>query len=204
MQDKTKIQLSQTEKEVMYDRDFFLTKHRVIEKVFKLFAILAEKMKMAVADHNNLPQEWIKSTPRIFKGENYLQLPYVMLDYPAIYRKENILAIRTMFWWGNFISVSLHISGAYKELLNSSGDQLLQLIQEQKLFVCINKNQWQHHFEEDNYLPADKLTSEKWNEILSGDFIKLSQKIPLTLWDNADELPVTYFTGMLRILLLVS
>ena len=32
---------------------------------------------------------------------------------PAVFSKENIFAIRTMFWWGNFFSISLHVSGKY-------------------------------------------------------------------------------------------
>ena len=54
----------------------------------------------------------VQSTPKIAKGENYLQLPYVLLDYPRCFDKENIFAIRTMFWWGNFFSITLHLSGS--------------------------------------------------------------------------------------------
>ena len=38
-----------------------------------------------------------------------------MLDYPALFKKDEIFALRTMFWWGNFMSITLLLSGGYKE-----------------------------------------------------------------------------------------
>lgn len=35
---------------------------------------------------------------------------YLILDYPGMLSTENIFAVRTLFWWGNIFSVSLHLS----------------------------------------------------------------------------------------------
>ena len=56
----------------------------------------------------------LNSSPKISKGENYKGLPWLVLDYPRYFNKEDIFAIRTLFWWGNFFSITLHISGKYK------------------------------------------------------------------------------------------
>ena len=62
-----------------------------------------------------MPEVIKTSTPKISKGENYKDLPYVMLDYPRCFQKEKTIAIRTFFWWGNFFSINLQLSGEYKE-----------------------------------------------------------------------------------------
>ena len=58
-----------------------------------------------------LPEAVIQSSPKITRGENYQLLPYVILDYPRCFQKEQVFAIRTMFWWGKGISITLHVSG---------------------------------------------------------------------------------------------
>jgi len=53
-------------------------------------------------------------SPKISRGENYLGLPYLVLDYPRLFRPDAVLAIRTFFWWGHFFSSTLQLSGGYK------------------------------------------------------------------------------------------
>ena len=52
------------------------------------------------------------ASAKISKGEN-MGLPWVMLDYPRLFGQEDVLAIRTMFWWGHCFSVTLHLKGRY-------------------------------------------------------------------------------------------
>ena len=58
-------------------------------------------------------------SPKISKGENYRGLPYVMLDYPRLFGREEVLAIRTFFWWGHGFSVTLHLKGGYRERISA-------------------------------------------------------------------------------------
>ena len=63
----------------------------------------------------NLPEEVLIQSPKISRGENYNGLPYVMLDYPRCFGKEDVFAMRTMFWWGNFFSITWHLKGKYSK-----------------------------------------------------------------------------------------
>ena len=83
---------------------------------------------------------------KISKGENYLGLPYAILDYPAIFKKENVFAIRTMFWWGNFFSITLHISGR-KRMREINISKLVENLREKNFLFCINKKEWEHNFD---------------------------------------------------------
>ena len=154
MDDLTKITLSERELEKVMDKEWILTKRAVTEKVYVLLSdeIPVIKDLFAAAVIND--EEIISSTPKIYKGENYQSFPYVTLDYPAVFGKENIFALRTMFWWGNFFSITLHLSGKYKELFFK---KIAQNLQEETadLFICVNEDEWQHHFEPENYLPVN-------------------------------------------------
>src|SRR5205085_6252317 len=98
---ETKIQLSDFEKELLNNSEWILTKNNVIKKAQQLLGHVQEN----VSDYTNanakiFPAEVAAISPKISKGENYLGLPWLMLDYPRYFDKENIFAIRAMFWWG--------------------------------------------------------------------------------------------------------
>src|SRR4051812_7539492 len=114
MTDATKITLSDKELSLVKNVEWILTKQMIIQKVYDLFAGGVETIRSAVINSHSLPDNVRLSVPKIYKGENYLQLPYVIMDYPRCFDKEDIFAIRTMFWWGNFFSITLHLSGIYK------------------------------------------------------------------------------------------
>jgi hypothetical protein len=186
MINKTKITLSAKELELVCNTDWILTKHIIIEKVIELFsAMLVTMQQQTLQQKNNLPAEIFMKDPKISKGENYRQLPYVMLDYPRYFDKQNTLAIRTFFWWGNFFSMNMQLSGDIK---NKAAHNLMAHffhLQKNDYWICVNNNPWQHHFEEDNYVPIQKVTIEEFGLILNGDsFIKIGKKISIVYWGN--------------------
>src|SRR5260221_13450433 len=116
MKQETKITLSPKERELVCNTDWILTKHAIIDKVYQLFGEQATFMQYYIEKEKaQLQKEISIIAPKISKGENYGKLPYVMLDYPRYFDKENTLAIRTMFWWGNFFSIHLQLSGKFKQ-----------------------------------------------------------------------------------------
>src|SRR2546430_2748604 len=153
MKHETKITLSDKELELVCNSDWILTKQAIIEKVYHLFGELAALMQQYVMNKKNLLlDEIILNSPKISKGENYNKLPYVMLDYPRCFKKEKTLAIRTMFWWGNFFSIQLQLSGEYKKAALSNLKINFSALQKNDYSICISGNPWEHHFDRDNYL----------------------------------------------------
>ena len=106
MDNSTKVMLSAGELAMANDKDFILTKQAVISKAAALFneqiPVISLNFREVVSTEGTL----ISAVPKISKGENYNGFPYVIMDYPATFSKENIFALRTMFWWGNFISIT--------------------------------------------------------------------------------------------------
>ena len=181
-----KIHLSKYETEVITDTGWILTKQAIIEKIYSFFGEMHEVYKAISICEKKFAEFHLLKNGKISKGENYLGLPYVILDYPASFKRENIFAIRTMFWWGNFFSITLHISGK-KRMHNINFQNLLSLLKEQDFFVCINEDEWQHNFDSTNYITVNKIDKKQWDLVCTKDFFKISKKIELASWNETPQ-----------------
>src|SRR5450755_2986522 len=133
---KTGWELSAEELALVADAGWIMTKNAIIAKVLVLFGELSGNLQeqwkaagweqhlagkeagMAMKDTGMLMREAgmpikeiLETPPRISKGENYKGLPWVVLDYPRAFGRLDVLAVRTLFWWGNYFSVTLHLKG---------------------------------------------------------------------------------------------
>ena len=202
MTDKTKITLSAKELELVCNTDWILTKCSIIQKVMDLFGDVLVSMQQATTQQkNSLPVEVFIKDPKIYKGENYKGLPYVMLDYPRYFDKEDTLAIRSFFWWGNFFSINLQLSGKIKnDAVPNLIAHFLQL-QQKDYWICINNNPWEHNFEEENYLPVKKISIAEFATMLNREpFIKIGKKFSLQHWDTVALFIEQSFEEMLALL----
>ncbi|PIW70137.1 MAG: hypothetical protein COW08_03430 [Ignavibacteriales bacterium CG12_big_fil_rev_8_21_14_0_65_30_8] len=173
--DFTKKQLS-----LLKETDFLLTKINIIEKVNSLFVKTKKELLQATKKSNfNFPNKLELKKCKISKGEYYRGLPYLVLDCPAHFSDKNIFTFRTMFWWGNFFSSTLHLQGEslekYRNYLVTNLDNLLN----KEIYICINTTPWEYHYEKDNYVLLDN--SHK-PFITKCNFLKLSKKIELENW----------------------
>jgi hypothetical protein len=201
MNDVSKLMLSDDELQLVCNTGWILTKRKIIDKVNGLLGEISEEQKMVIEKETSwLPAAVIQSTPKIAKGENYLELPYLLLDYPRCFDGENIFAVRTMFWWGNFFSITLHLSGKYKELFQEKIIENTDPVK-QYFFICINENQWQHHFEADNYIAIKNFSKDELQHLIhEKKFIKLAIKFALHQWDTIPLLLNKSFKEMIGML----
>jgi hypothetical protein len=202
MMNETKITLSAKELELVCNTEWILTKHDIIQKVMVIFShALAGMQQQAIQQKINLPAAIFLKDPKISKGENYKSLPYVMLDYPRYFEKENTLAIRTFFWWGNFFSINLQLAGKYKTKAVTALQANFLMLQQNNYWICNSNKPWEHSFEEDNFLPIQQLTMNQFTTILNREsFIKISRKQSLQHWDTALLFIEQSFEEMLKLL----
>ena len=179
----SKIHLSSAETELMQNAEIILTKNRVLEKMRSLLEEVQEK-QIEFVRSNRLNNEIFKTSSKISKGENYLGLPYLILDYPRFSFENNFFFIRTMFWWGNFFSCTLHLAGNSKEMYQDKiANSFLQL---QDLFISVSDDQWIHHLKESDYRKVDSMTKGQFEESLKSlNHIKIAGKHSLTEWQDA-------------------
>jgi len=190
MDDQTKIRLSPFEMDLLNNSEWILTKNVIVKKAQRLL----EEVQQNISDYTKLhsaifPAAVMAISPKISKGENYRGLPWLMLDYPRYFDKENIFAIRIMFWWGHSFSVTLHLSGQYKQKYTNTIINSYEELCQNEFYTCINEEQWHHHFEKENYLPVRNfMTNDFADHIQKRSFIKLSQELSFLQWDNATRL----------------
>ena len=100
------VKLSNAELSLACDANIILTKNRIIEKVYLLFGELYHQLQQQSFAKKQLPSPEIYiPAAKIYKGEKYRELPYVLLDYPRCFRKEDVLPLRHFFWWGTFLAL---------------------------------------------------------------------------------------------------
>ena len=167
----------------MNNAGIILTKNRVLQKIRLVLESIQQEMEHQVyqepAYRNN---ELFQVSPKISKGENYQGLPYLVLDYPRYFYSINIFAIRSLFWWGNTFSSTLHLSGNQKDAFLPAIEQGYILLKEQQFSIGLNEDPWQHHFEEDNYRSIAEMDEESFiHYCRQYNHLKIAKQWPL--WD---------------------
>ena len=198
--DLAKIRLSAKETELVSNADWILTKNGILQKVNVLLAAV-QPAQQELLTGTSLPAEILATSPKISKGENYKGLPYYVLDYPRLFTPGHVFAIRTFFWWGHFFSVTLQLSGQYKEQFQQKIIDGYDELNRHDFFISLSENEWEHHFESNNYQPIGLLTKENFaNSIARHRFTKIATQIPLSKWEEAGELLINRFAFLLKIL----
>ncbi len=190
--------LHSAEQRIVMDADWLLAKNRIIEKVFYLFGALHVAMEGDVGVRGfPLPNA---QSAKISKGEQYLGLPYVILDYPRLFGRDSIFACRTFFWWGRFFSITLHLAGEALEQYKSALVQAQERLAADHWHVCVQDDPWQHHFEADNYRTIASLTPEQWGSLLQKPFVKLAKRYDLSVWEKIIPYAVAGYASLLGML----
>lgn len=167
------------------DAGIILTKNIILEKTKALLQTAQDAMQQTALRHYR-EYEIFKKSPKISRGEAYEGLPYLILDYPRIFEREKIFAIRSFFWWGRFFSSTLHIDGDYKKAFAPKIAAAAPLLISQNYFINIGADPWAHHFGADNYMPLKNLLPGELKNVAERQApVKIAAQWPLTEWPGA-------------------
>lgn len=193
------VKLSKTELALVCNEEFILTKNKIITKVYEMFGLLStEFQKELIKAKAFLADEILLQSPKIYKGEQYKSLPYVMLDQPRCFHKNDAFAVRCFFWWGNFFSITLHVAGKYKTLYAPGIMSHLSANSiKNNWHYCINENQWQHDFDGMNYKSISQNKELIKIHYTENNFIKIATQIPLNQWEDAYDFYIKCFKEIL-------
>ncbi len=180
--------LTGAEAALVSDPSWIRTKNRVMEKAQLLLGSLHQEMALlpSLLHFPHFPSGTLERGPKISRGESYQGLPYCILDFPRSFSRQDVFALRTMMWWGNFFSCTLHVAGASKPVLE---ENLIRAALERAegggWLICVHPDPWQHHGAGDNYQALESLKGERIKELIrEKSFCKLSQQVPLEQWDR--------------------
>lgn len=187
MQD-SKFNFSRDEINLMNNQDFFKQKTIITQKMVSLFHNLNDEIEEIKKEKKNLPEQINKISGKTSKGENYLGLPYLVLDNPRVFSNKNIFAFRSMFWWGNYFSFTFHLSGKYLEDYKKNIYKNSGTLKGKKFLICIHTEQWVHHLEKENYESIDSFDSKRIKKLIEENgFLKLSRKLDLKKWHRVSD-----------------
>ena len=180
------------ELEIVQDSQFLPAKRMVMDKVEAMWQLLITRLG---GRHEDILQRLSQSLnigfldSKISRGDNYMELPYVVLDFLRVFGKNEVFTYRCMFWWGNFFSFTLHIGGDSWDKLKPSF-QLPETILNKETFIGCYQSPWEYHYGQDNYtlITADnRLACEQM--VKSMNHLKLSRKVSITT--PAEEILIT-------------
>jgi len=195
------LKLSEEELALAANASVMLMKNAVIEKVNLLFGRLSVSQPPVLQPLHRELEAALEVPAKISRGESYRALPYLVLDYPRYFRPHDVMAIRTMFWWGNFFSVTLHLKGNYREQFSDRILQRRQQIGEMGFHACIAPEEWEHHFGEDNYLPVDLIEEDEWLELYRARlFTKLSKQVTIGPLEMVEQQLMAVYAEIAEIL----
>lgn len=184
--DTSKIQLSADEMQLVNNSAWILTKHRVIEKVYRLFGQLSDEMQACLAAQQEvLPVVLYQLSPKISRGEQYEQLPYVVLDYPRVFSKENVFAVRSFFWWGHYFSITLHLKGCFLQQYRQPLNAAFAAGQLPGAYLSDAGSEFSFNLEGKNYRLPEKLQAGVYVVQEDIPFLKISYKISFDQWQDA-------------------
>jgi hypothetical protein len=197
----TKIMLSEDELQLVQNSGWILTKNAIIEKVYAMFGNIAHELQGYVNAHQYaIPEACLANTAKISKGEKYEELPYVMLDYPRFFTRDEIVAIRNFFWWGNYFSTTLHVRGQHRHKVAKSILDKFEYLSA-KNFYFSTGDEWVHNVDNKSYsLLSDYSKTSLSDALEKSNFIKLAVKFPLKEWSIAEKQLETSSIEMLTLL----
>ena len=178
---QTKIQFLPAEMELVSSPDIILTKNAILQKIKSfLDEVQLKQLDILQKYWPSLPGEVLKISPKISRGENYKGLPWLVLDNPRYFQHNNIFAIRTMFWWGNFFSVTLHLSGNNKTQLLKNILNNVVLLSENDFYIYNGTKEWEHDLDPASYKSISSLNKDEISKIADvNNFLKMAIKFPI-------------------------
>ena len=79
---RVKLQFSKEESVLLTDPAFILTKNRILARISEMMgAVSDEEVKIAGLLREQLPPEVFQFPPKLSRGEQYQQLPWLMLHF---------------------------------------------------------------------------------------------------------------------------
>ncbi|MBC7383301.1 MAG: hypothetical protein H7296_09985 [Bacteroidia bacterium] len=163
--------LTNEELELISGTYYPLLKKSAMEKVQAQLVILGEQLQQinlaeALGNVNGY---------KISRGENYQDLPYIVLDYPKISGEGFKMLCRVVFWWGKYVGLQFFLNQKYFQ-----ADELIEQSTEiNDLYVLINDQIWNNDINHQSFQLLKTMTKEEKNALKTLPYLKFIQVQPI-------------------------
>jgi len=162
--------LTKHELDFISDKEYPLIKKSAMQKISTLFEEMGEQMK---ADET-LNAFFTKRTFKVSRGDNYLHLPYVVLDYPKISRAHFELHCRTMFWWGNYFSMNVFIKTSKIDITSFYKNLSENTAAGQNVMVLTAENIWNQDLNAGEFINSNNIDKKVLDVLAGNPYQKIS------------------------------
>lgn len=172
----------------MHDAELMRARRSILSKIHELLAAVQRRLESASL-WEDLPfaAEAKTAGAKISKGDNYLEMPYQVLDYPRCYGTREVFAYRVMFWWGHEFSAFLHLKGQSLTLISRSLPLRWSRLQQSGFLVSNSDNEWVQHATPEHYAEASVLSGHEVLSLKDRSFLKMGRTLPLEKWASLEE-----------------
>ncbi len=198
MDPKVTINASDEMRALLSDARIFEMKRAFTKEISRVWLSLCAQVQEEESFRNfAFPRGVDHKVPRIRKGENLHGLPWVLCDFPALFARGNVLALRNFFWWGKGFLFYLHLSGVsldqYREIL---AEKLAGNLPE-KYRISWRGSEWEYDPEQ---ITLDKASALPANAIGRASFLKVMAFLPPDALDTFPSFFLQFQRDMLGLL----
>jgi len=188
-------QFSVQEQVLMKDAEMLLLKRQCIEKIIQKFSAIEATLNRTTKGFGDsgLPQGTILKAGKISRGENYKGLPYVVLDYPRLLTRTDVLNIRLLFWWGHYFTMSLHLAG---DVWKGNRNRLMGALSDHEFgghYVQYEGSAWENDLSSPFFIESSKLENDNFDALLKSSFIKIVNPLVIDKVEDLESFSLTTF-----------
>ena len=186
----------------LFDTEFLSAKSIILKKIENLLKETeSEIFNYLKTTPHSFPSETLLKSGKISRGENYEGFPYLILDYPRLNTTESLLLYRTMFWWGNFFSCTIHLKGKILKDLKDEILNSLEIFRSDEYLIFKGNNEWIHNLNDSSYTPINSLNKKEWGAIIeSQSFLKISKRINLNSYPQLTQISLEILSKFTELL----
>ena len=190
--------------ELLVDKKHFENKLKLNTAILELLNLcLSNIQNDKLLTDLNLDEAITSNSPKISRGENYLGFPWMILDYPRLFSKSSVFAIRTLCWYGNSMIITLHLSGislkTFKELILKN----LFKLKDNGYWISKGTEEWDHSISNENYIKLDDFIDQNNSALTTNYFdkyLKITKQILFNEWKEIPKIHYETTTNLLSLL----
>ena len=174
--------------------DIFLHKPAIMKKAeANLTALKQEIIKTLSQVPHPCPPESDIVKGQIVRGENHKGFPFISLDMPQMFSKNQMFTYRTLFWWGHDLIFSLILKQENQAPLIEKLIQLKKHPEWKDIQLAIAPTPWEWEKDMKNFIPFFEASEIKIRDTINSvKYIKIcrfyslaSSEFPKLNWADA-------------------
>ena len=184
----SKVALSPFEQELVSDVEWIYAKNSILQKTAVLMGNVANQLQAEYALPAIGVYHGFRQSPKISRGEVYEDLPWIMLDYPREFQREDWLAVRHFFSWGRGFTVSLLLHGMYMDRALNGWEPHWLAWQKADFAQVVTDDPWKHHGDPAIQRSLNELSPEESAALArERGFLQIRKHLPVENWAGADS-----------------